>query len=99
MFYLAHPLIICTSFLLFVSAIARGKGVVLVRWCKRVESPYVKEGTLYVPAPEVVCFYVKSGKSVSIAFTVLLVFSHQLHTHISHSPWTAVAVDNIVLVT
>lgn len=37
--------------------------------------------------------------AVSIAFTVLLVSSHQLHTHISHSPLTAVVVDNIVIVT
>ena len=57
MFYLTHPLIICTSFLLFVSAVARGKGLVPVRWCKRVENPYVKEGTLSVPVPEVVSFY------------------------------------------
>jgi len=48
------------SFLLFISATARGKGVVPVRWCKRVENPYVKEGTLSVPAPEVVCFYYQS---------------------------------------
>ena len=55
MFYLTHPLIICTSFLLFVSAVARGKDLVPVRWCQRVENSYVKEGTLSIPVPKVVC--------------------------------------------
>ena len=46
MFYLTHPLIIGTSFLLLVSAVAGGKDLVPVRRCKRVENPYVEEGTL-----------------------------------------------------
>ena len=44
MFHLVHPLI--TSFLLFISAVASGKGLVPVGWCKRVKNPYLEECTL-----------------------------------------------------
>lgn len=70
MFNFSDTFFICSSLLSFLPFVALAKRGCSVGWCKRVEDPDVKVGTLVISSPEVCCYNVEAGAVFSVSRSV-----------------------------